>query len=214
MCDRHGDDRSGLVTAANCSRGLQASILGTVEEVIRRARNGDRDALAELWRAHNHLLLRYFRGKGMAEPDDLASTVWVEVAGSLHRFEGDEADFRRWLFTIAARRRIDEIRSGLRRRQRLERAQQEQVADTTDLAAAGAERSDELDRALALVRTLPPDQAEAVLLRVLGDLSIAEVAEIMGRREGAVRVLVHRGLRRLATRPRVTDGRSGTMSSS
>jgi RNA polymerase sigma-70 factor, ECF subfamily len=190
------------------------SILGTVEEVIRRARAGDRDALAELWRTHNHLLLRYFRGKGVADPDDLASTVWVEVAGSLHRFEGDEADFRRWLFTIAARRRIDGIRAGIRRKQRLEREQQHHVADTSDLAARGVEQSAELDRALALIRTLPPDQAEAVLLRVLGDFSVAEVAEIMGRRDGAVRVLVHRGLKRLASRPGVTDGQDGTMSSS
>ena len=73
--------------------------------MIARAREGDREALGVLWRAYNHLLLRYFRGKGMAEPDDLASTVWLEVANALHRFEGGEPDFRRWLFTIAARRR-------------------------------------------------------------------------------------------------------------
>jgi DNA-directed RNA polymerase specialized sigma24 family protein len=41
---------------------------------------------------------------------------------------------------------------------------------------------------------------------VLGDLSVAEVAQIMGRREGAVRVLVHRGLRRLATHPDLHPG--------
>lgn len=180
--------------------------------MIRRAQGGDRDALAHLWRAYNHLLLRYFRGKGMADPDDLASTVWVAVAGGLDRFEGDEADFRRWLFTIATRRRIDDLRAATRRRHRLEREQQSHVADTTDPAADGAQRSDGLDRALALIRTLPTDQAEAVLLRVLGDLSVTEVAEIMGRSEGAVRVLVHRGLKQLSTRPGVTDGPSRTMS--
>ena len=63
--------------------------------MIERAREGDREALGQLWRSYNHLLLRYFRGKGMAEPDDLASTVWLEVANGLHRFEGDEPDFRR-----------------------------------------------------------------------------------------------------------------------
>jgi hypothetical protein len=51
-----------------------------MDEVIRRARAGDRDALAHLWRSYQHLLLRYFRGKGMAEPEDLASIVWIEVA--------------------------------------------------------------------------------------------------------------------------------------
>ena len=183
--------------------------------MIRRAQAGDRDALAALWRAHHHLLLRYFRAKGMAEPEDLASTVWIEVAGGLQRFEGGEADFRRWLFTIAARRRIDDIRADRRRRERLEREQRSAVTRTDRDAGDRMERRDELDRALALIRTLPTDQAEAVLLRVLGELSIAEVAAIMRRREGAVRVLVHRGLKRLAERtdprPPVTDADPRTM---
>jgi len=203
----------GRITKANPNCSLPTSILETVEEVIRRARAGDRDALAQLWRTYQHLLLRYFRGKGMADPEDLASIVWLEVAGSLARFEGDEPAFRRWLFTIAARRRIDDIRAAKRRHDRLERERQHTIDGATDSVAAGAERTDALDRALALIRTLPTDQAEAVLLRVLGDFSVSEVAEIMGRREGAVRVLVHRGLKRLAAHPSVTDARPGTMSS-
>lgn len=172
-------------------------ILENVEEVIRRAQEGDADALGVLWRNHQHMLLRYFRGKGMAEPEDLASTVWIEVASSLPRFEGDEADFRRWLFTIAARRRIDDIRAAKRRDERDEREQRATTTLTSPAAAEEAERSAALERALALVRSLPDDQAEAVLLRVVADLDVAEVAAIMSRREGHVRVLVHRGLKRL-----------------
>ena len=148
----------------------------------------------------------------MADPEDLASTVWIEVASALPRFSGDEQDFRRWLFTIAARRRIDDIRAGKRRAERLEREQRTAVIDRMDGTASSVEQHDELERAIAIIRTLPTDQAEAVLLRVLGDFSVSEVAEIMGRREGAVRVLVHRGLKRLSTRPGVTDGPSRTMS--
>ena len=58
---------------------------------------------------------------------------------------------------------------------------------------------------IALVRRLPPDMAEAVLLRVVADLAVDEVAQVMGRREGHVRVLVHRGLRKLADELAVTD---------
>ena len=47
----------------------------TMDQVIARAAQGDPDALGELWREHQHLLLRYFRGKGMDDPDDLASNV-------------------------------------------------------------------------------------------------------------------------------------------
>ena len=185
-----------------------------MELVIARARDGDREALGQLWRAYNHLLLRYFRGKGMAEPDDLASTVWLEVANALHRFEGGEPDFRRWLFTIAARRRIDDIRASKRRDLHNARHQEWRAPVTALSAADESEQAESLDRALALIRSLPPDQAEAVLLRVVADLSVAEVAVILGRREGTVRVLVHRGLRRLAERSVVTESLVRTMSAS
>ncbi len=170
--------------------------------------------MAELWRTYQHLLLRYFRGKRMADPDDLASSVWLKVASSLPRFEGDEPDFRRWLFTIAARSRIDDLRSTTRRSEQtqLEIAQAER-RHAPD-ASEEAERSLALERAIATVRSLPPDQAEAVLLRVVAELSVDEVATIMGRSEGAVRVLMHRGLKRLAERTPVTDHRLRTMSAS
>jgi RNA polymerase sigma-70 factor, ECF subfamily len=197
-----------------CRPDLRWSILETVEAVIERARDGDREALGQLWRAYNHLLLRYFRGKGMAEPDDLASTVWLEVANGLHRFEGRELDFRRWLFTIAARRRIDDIRASKRRDRQNERHEEWRAPVTALSAADESDQADALDRALALVRSLPPDQAEAVLLRVVADLSVTEVAAILGRREGTIRVLVHRGLRRLAERSVVTESPVRTMSAS
>ena len=182
-----------------------------VEEVIKRARAGDTDALAQLWRTYQHLLLRYFRGKGMPEPDDLASTVWVEVVTSLDRFEGSEHDFRRWLFTIAARRRIDDIRSIKRRQVHAERTRPASGELQSPSAGDDAENAAALDRALALVSSLPPDQAEAVMLRVVADLSVSEVAAIMQRREGAVRVLVHRGLKRLAEHDDVTNRPRRTM---
>jgi RNA polymerase sigma-70 factor (ECF subfamily) len=159
-------------------------------------------------------LLRYFRGKGMADPDDLASTVWLEVANALQRFEGGEPEFRRWLFTIATRRRIDDIRASKRRDQHNARHEEWRAPVTTLSAADESEQAEALDRALALVRSLPPDQAEAVLLRVVADLSVAEVATILGRREGTVRVLVHRGLKRLAERSLVTESPVQTMSAS
>lgn len=183
-----------------------------MEETIRRARQGDPDALGLLWRSHHHLLLRYFRGKGMAEPEDLASIVWVEVAAGLARFEGGSGDFRRWLFTIASRRRIDEIRMSRRRAERLEVMPIDGAQRHASSAGDEAEQAAALDRALEMVQTLTPDQAEAVLLRIVADLAVSEVAEIMGRSDGAVRVLVHRGLKRLAEHSAVTEPDSETMS--
>ena len=185
-----------------------------VEEVIDRARDGDADALAHLWRTYQHLLLRYFRAKRMPDPDDLASTVWIEVATGLDRFEGSEHDFRRWLFTIAARRRIDGIRSIKRREAYAERTRPAPAELHAPSAADDADRARSLDRAIELVASLSPDQAEAVMLRVVADLSVSEVASIMQRREGAVRVLVHRGLKRLAEHDAVTQRPPRTMSQS
>jgi RNA polymerase sigma-70 factor (ECF subfamily) len=184
----------------------------SVEDIIRKAQGGDRDALGHLWRTYNHLLLRYFRGKGMADAEDLSSTVWVEVSTSLNRFQGSEHDFRKWLFTIAARRRIDDIRSIKRRASQEARNKPAPGELQSPDAGEQAEAAASLDRALALVNKLQPDQAEAVLLRVVADLNVSEVAAIMGLREGNVRVLVHRGLARLSEKIVVTDERPRTMS--
>ena len=70
--------------------------------------------------------------------------------------------------------------------------------DAVDVGDRAEEAREATRRAVALVRTLPPDQAEVVLLRVVAGLEVAEVAELLGRSTGSVRVLSHRGLRRLA----------------
>jgi RNA polymerase sigma-70 factor (ECF subfamily) len=172
-------------------------MLPKVHDVIERARAGDAEALGMLWRAHQHLVLRYLRGRGTPDPDDVASTVWIDVARSISRFDGDAQEFRRWLFTIAARRRVDAVRRVGRRAAGEARAAG-RAPDLADDPADAAEQAGGVGRALRLIGRLPDDQAEAVLLRVLGDLSVTEVAEIMHRREGHVRVLVHRGLAKLS----------------
>jgi len=167
-------------------------VKATDEDLIERAKFGDHDALAHLWRSLNPPLLRYLRGRVGAGGDDLAAQTWLDAARGLHHFDGDEAAFRRWLFTIARRRLIDDLRRRGRRAEDLVAA----VPDG-DGHDRFAEEHDALARALSLVRLLPPDQADAVLLRVVGDLDVGQVADIMGRSHGSVRVLVHRGLRRL-----------------
>ena len=78
-----------------------------------------------------------------------------------------------------------------------DQAEHRVAADDT---AESAWQSLSTQRAVRLIASLPPDQAEAVLLRVLGGFDVAEVARIMGRTPGNVRVLCHRALRRLAAR--------------
>src|SRR5918993_4683813 len=87
------------------------------ESVLERAAKGDPDAFATLWRTHHAALLRYLRTRAVACADDVASTVWIDVGSSISRFKGDGDDFRRWLFTIAHRRSVDELRRTSRRRE-------------------------------------------------------------------------------------------------
>src|SRR5262245_52922776 len=158
------------------------------------AKDGDEAAMAQLWRAVHPPLLRYLRGRIGQGAEDVAAAAWLDAARGLAGFDGDDTDFRRWLFTIARRRMIDELR-------RRERRRGEWLVDgPVDDAGAGgdpADRPDDLGAALALVHELPADQADAVLLRVVVDMDVTAVAAVMGRSKGAVRILTHRGLRRL-----------------
>lgn len=161
--------------------------------MLEAARRGDHDAIAELWRAWNPKVLRYARARGARDHDDTASQVWLDTARGLGGFVGGPEQFTSWLFTIARRRIIDEHR-------RRGRRPEVTMADVPEQRQADGrpEARDDLEAAIALVRRLPDDQADAVLLRVVADLDVGEVAEIMGRSEGSVRVLTHRGLKKLA----------------
>lgn len=154
-----------------------------------RARTGDQAALAELWSTYQPRLLRYLRGRGCRDPEDLASVVWVQVAEALGRFAGDEVEFAKLLFTIARRRHIDQLRVDSRR-------PTVPIDESHDQPTEDAETAD-LERALRLIRTLPEDMADAVLLRYMEDLDASEIAAIIGTSPGNVRVLLHRGIERL-----------------
>jgi len=168
------------------------------QPLVVAAKAGDEAAMAQLWRATHPPLMRYLRGRVGEGADDVAAAAWLDAARGLASFEGDDTDFRRWLFTIARRRLVDELRRrGRRRGEWLVDAPIEAPVEAARRAPDPTERLDDLGAALALVRLLPADQADAVLLRVVVDLDVSGVAAVMGRSEGSVRVLTHRGLRRL-----------------
>ena len=100
------------------------------------------------------------------------------------------------MFTVARMRAIDAGRQAARRPVRpSDQLPDRPAADDPAEAAVEAQATRE---ALALIAALPPDQAEVVALRVIAGLDAAQVGEIVGKRAGTVRVLAHRGLRRLA----------------
>jgi RNA polymerase sigma-70 factor, ECF subfamily len=166
------------------------------ETVLLAAREGADWALVALYRDLHPPVLRYLMARESTDGEDLASEVWLDVAEGLDRFAGGEHDFRRWVFTIARRRLID-----FRRRSRRRRT--DPVATVAGSVGPGDAESEAMTNlstqaALARIAALPADQAEVVLLRVLGDLSVKDVAAVMGKRPGTVRVLQHRALAVLA----------------
>jgi RNA polymerase sigma-70 factor (ECF subfamily) len=166
--------------------------------VLVGAQTGAGWALSALYKDLQPALLRYLYAQDPAEAEDLASQTWLDVAAGLQRFEGDESAFRRWLFTIAHRRLFDFRRQGARRRTSLLPNESLPEMESQAGAEAAVIMAASTQAALARLASLPRDQAEVVLLRVLGDLDVNDVAAILGKRPGTVRVLQHRALRRLA----------------
>lgn len=169
------------------------------DDVLRRAALGEEVAFADLYRDVHPPLLRYLRTLAWEHAEDAASETWLELARGLTTFSGSEGQFRSFVFTVARRKLIDRVRWEARRPTAAWEPGVEDGPTEPDVADRVLE-DDATYRALALVRTLPPDQAEAVILRVVAGLEYADVAEVMERSPAAVRVLVHRGLRRLETR--------------
>ncbi len=168
------------------------------ESVLAAARTGAEWAVGTLYRDLHPAVLRYLRAQDRSEAEDLDSQTWLDVARGLRGFRGDETGFRRWVFAIAHRRLIDHRRRVARR----------PIGSITpgslvDQLPGGDVEEEAMtivstEAALRLIAALAPDQAEVVSLRVLGGFSSKEVAKIMGKKAGAVRVLQHRALLALA----------------
>jgi RNA polymerase sigma factor (sigma-70 family) len=167
--------------------------------VLAAAQAGAPWAFETLYRDLSPAVTGYLRLHGAAEPDDLASETFLGVFRGLSGFSGDEDALRSWVFTIAHHRLVDDWRRRSRRPQLTD--------DAGDLALLPG--GDAEDDALMRVGTadvhrmcagLPDDQRSVLLLRVLADLTVEQVASVMGRSPGSVKALQRRGLRVLRER--------------
>ena len=163
------------------------------ERLLAAAREGAECAWREIYADLAPGVLGFLRARGACDPEGLTGEVFVQIVRDLDRFEGNWRAFRAWTFTIARNRLLDERRSEARRR--LEplieaEAELEGPADVEHDAFARLG----LERVIEVLATLSPAQRDVVLLRVVGDLSIEEVARVLGKRQGAIKQLQHRGL--------------------
>jgi len=168
------------------------------DAVLDAAKAGKETAFEALYLELNPRLLRYFTYQAPGVAEDLASETWIGVARNLGSFTGGEDAFRGWVFQIADRRLVQHWRD-LRRRPPAQ-ADPEAMAGHPggdDPAAETVASASALEAIRRITEVLSADQAQVVLLRVLGGLSVDQVAEVLDHRPGTVRVLQHRALRKL-----------------
>jgi RNA polymerase sigma-70 factor (ECF subfamily) len=165
--------------------------------VLAKAQGGSEEQFAVLWRDANPALIRDLRVLAPQNAEDIAAETWVHVVRGLPRFVGDEAGWRAWLFTTARRRLIDQAR--LRQRHPAESLEDVSSVDMPRTPDAAQIALDNLatKSAVALLAQLPPLQAEVIMLRVVAGLDTEAVADLLGKTPGNVRVMAHRGLKKL-----------------
>ena len=168
--------------------------------VLERARRGDEDAFRVLYRAVQPGLCRYLRVLVGQDAEDVASEAWLQIARDLASFRGDLDGFRGWTATIGRHRALDHLHRQRRRPVAEAPAEWFPERAAPDDTATAAIEATTTDEAVALIATLPRDQAEAVMLRAVIGLDAKAAAEVLGKRPGAVRTAAYRGLRTLADR--------------
>lgn len=160
--------------------------------LVRAARNGDREAFMQLVRLHQAGVRAFAHGllgdRVLAE--DIAQEAFLRAWRGLGKLRGDAA-FATWLYTIARRVALDEVR-----RPAVRTVPVDEVADLADRSAGDPVLRGDLERAL---RALEPAQREAFLLVAVLGLSYQEVGAMAGCPAGTVASRVFRARTRLAT---------------
>ena len=171
--------------------------------MIEAARHHDTWAFTRLYESLAPAVHGYLRAQGVREAEDVTSEVFIAVLTSCSSFRGDEAQFRRWVFTIAHRRIVDSRRSDGRRPNvgSLDHSGTQAVLPGRAPAAEDdALRDLATERVRHLLSALSSDQRCVLALRVVADLSVDDVAVALHKLPGAVKALQRRALATLRRR--------------
>lgn len=162
--------------------------------LIKRAQDYDSEALSELYRRHANAIFRYvyYRVGDREAAEDLVGDVFVRALESLPSYQDTGKPFEAWLYRIAHARVVDYYRRQTARQVAPleERLTDSEEADPDHLAA----HRDDVRRAWEALIHLTDDQQQVIALRFIAGYSVAEVAELLGKTESAVKALQHRAL--------------------
>lgn len=185
-------------------------------QLLARLRSGDERALAEFVEANRPALMGFLHARigghlaKKVEPEDILQDACLEAIRSLDKAPLAEWDPLHWLFQVCERKIIDAHRKFFESQKR-DAAREASIPDGSDMAgglgnllaasmttpSAAFSRDQRQLRVLAAIDTLPEDQREALRLRYLVGLPSKEIAQKLGKTDGAVRVMLSRSLARL-----------------
>ncbi len=173
------------------------------DAAVLAAKEGAPWAWEQLYTWLSPRLLGYLRARGSRDPEGALGETWLQLARNVTTFEGDATGFRSWAFTVAHHRVIDEARR--RKRKPLTTALHEALADDEQrLGVVDAESealaSVELDELVGSIDFLSDLQKSTLLLRIIGDLSVAQTAEALGTSESAIKTAQYRAISTLRGR--------------
>jgi RNA polymerase sigma-70 factor (ECF subfamily) len=168
--------------------------------VLARAREGAPEATRWLYESLAGQVCGSLRVHGATDPEDLTNEVFLRVFDHLDAFAGDERGYRSWVFTITHRLLVDDHRRRARRFETVGLG-----ATVCETVAGGDAETDALDAVgasdvSAVLAQLVPDQREVLTLRVVGDLTVDQVADVLGKSRGAVKALQRRAVATLRRR--------------
>lgn len=166
--------------------------------VLESAQAGDGRAFEELYESMHRRVYAFAATRGASDPEALVNDVFLKVFTNIAAFVGNEAQFSGWVFKIARNQIIDESR---RRTRRVEESELDEAHESS--GATGDVESEALARmgddwVRAQLDVLTAEQRDVVVLRVVSGLTIEEIAEVMGKRVGAIKAMQRRAFRSLA----------------
>jgi len=174
------------------------------EEVLSRASSGDRDAFGQLYERYIDRIFNYvyYRTGNLHDAEDLTARVFQRAMNHIHAYTDRGVPFSAWLYRIA-HNLVANWHRDRNRRQEIPLNDVPVLPSKSDHPERNLVRSQEQESLLRLIRRLPPERQNLLILKFVENMSNAEIGEIMGRSEGAVKSLYHRTL--LALRDQIGD---------
>lgn len=192
--------KKGWLESQDLDGGSAPRVMGgnAFAKVLASARAGDGQAFAQLYESMNRRVYAFVSYRGSVDPEGMVNEVFLKAFTNLNTFEGNEVQFAAWIFKIARNQLIDESRFRSRRPAETSLEDSHESGRIHGDAESDALANMSTDWVLDQLDVLTSEQRDVVVMRVVSDLTIEAIAEVLGKRVGAVKAMQRRAFRTLA----------------